>query len=302
MPEKVPSILGPVTANDSFLIVSLNSGNPEILNGATHDSGIIYYWESSLSTVAQSAKLPVFVYSGESDAIKISDQNNKGGISFRSNGVTIGNADEPVEIQLDQSSYATWNPPNNLLSAVTYTLKNSNGTTGQVFTKPDVNSDTRAATNIIILPTVWYLNCTADGMYSSTTISSSILSWFCAVNSNISECKDQELATSGWTVVDDCIIGDKYRYCLPDSHCGDQNCKGPCPSDADDCTYRKSDKSYFCKFDPARFFNDTKWYDSPLFFGTIAGLLVLAILVFLIGRSIGRKVVKQKTQPKVISL
>jgi hypothetical protein len=286
MPQKIPQILGPVNYSDSFLIVTISSGKPQILNASPHNGGFIYYWESDASKIGNI--LPVFTSSGTVDKIRFHDQTNSGGIGFRENGVTVGNSLNPNEFKFTQTEYADWFPPDVILSSVAYKLSNINGTTGQIFTKPDIKSDTRSAIDLIILPAIWNFGCSSTDIGFVTTLSGSILNWFCTVDPKLGECKGERIVKSGWTNIDDCTIGNNYRYCKTGTMCGD-DCKGPCSKKSDDCKYNKNTQKYECVFDPSNFISNTKWWESPIFFGAIALFVVLAFMVFIIGRSIAMK-------------
>lgn len=281
----IPLLLGPIDSGSSFNIVSIQNNQPFVLNGAQiTGGGIIYYWESNIAILAASTNLPTFSASGNVDSLTISDTVNGGGVAFRADGVTIGNAQSPIPIKLTQPSFANWWPPDILLSRAIYTIFNGSGATGAVLITTSGTGPTIPANNIIILPTLWYFACTSAGFneLKPTTSPSTLNNWFCAVNPGITGCTGAGggLATrSGWTNLNDCNIGNNYTYCPVGDVCGDSNCKGPCPVPYYDCNFASG--NYECFFDVNKFLPGTNWWNSPYFVASIT-TVVLSIIIFII--------------------
>ena len=128
----LPSILGPVDSGNAFLIVSTQntapSNTPSVLVSSPipNSSGLQYYWEQNLSNIGQNnIQLPIFNAFGTLDNLTINDKTNNGGIAFRSDGITIGHAIQPVTIKMSQSLFSNLSPPDIFLSSVQYTIYNT---------------------------------------------------------------------------------------------------------------------------------------------------------------------------------
>ena len=263
------------------MIVSIQGGKPYILDGSPLGNGIIYYWNDGTgsSGLNPSGKLPIFTASGTLTALTLSDTTNGGGLAFRSDGVTIGNASQPVSIRLSQTQFANWPAPDILLSMAVYSLFNSAGTVSQVLTAPQSTAGTIPANNLIILPVIWYANCTSNGNFDQITEpAQSIQNWFCLVDPTISGCASASLLSEGFTNLPDCQDGLKYDYCPVNDTCGNNNCNGPCPSMIDDCLLNNS-QQFACVLDPEKAFKDTDWWKSPYFIGGVIGLIVLILVI-----------------------
>lgn len=287
----LPPLLGPVDIGASFMLASLQNGQPFVLNASPVPGGFLYYWESSLEVIAQTQRLGIFSAQGSLNSLTLHDAVNGGGIAFRSDGITIGNAPEPATVKMSQSGLANWNPPDIFLSAVPYTLYNSSGVTAHVLTAitggtgpviPSIPAD-----NLVILPVLWYFNCNSSGKYDVINQPfNSVVNWFCVANSSTSGCSGIDITPSGWTTLGECTVGNRYTYCPTGNVCGNNNCKGPCSSEADDCNF--SNGQYVCAFDINRFVNDTEWWESPYFIGGIFATIFIIIIIFIVIYVIGR--------------
>ena len=275
-------ILGNINVGDSYLITSIQGGKPFFLNGfvgATGDIG--YYWEGSLTAVLNGTtggnNLPVFSSSGSAD-IQVTTRDtgvNGGGLGV-SNGV-LTNVAQPAALTIGQSSYAVNFPPALFYAGPPYTIL-SNGSVVNIATSSTPNSATIPANNIFILPVTWYGNCDASGNYDQiNTPLGSLLNWFCLVEPGLSVCAGETFLNSGWTDLNECLDDLNYSYCSVGSICGDSNCNGPCTAIYYDCT--ASNGNFSCVFDPDKFFEDTKWWESPYFIGGVIGLVLLIIIL-----------------------
>jgi len=287
MPD--PFLLGPITSGAPFMIASVQGTNqPAILNTYPSENGTIsYYWELSLDTLNGSTGIPVFSSSGVANNTTIIDSINGGGIGFDSDGVTIINVTDPRPINLSQTTFATWWPPDTFLSGIPYTILNGSGATGSIVSACTgcppacTGCPTIPADNIVILPVNWYFNCTSSGQYNSITDPlASITSWYCVFDPSNDICSGVDTPSGGWTNLPDCQAGIVYRYCLNGKVCGDTNCNGPCSLIYYDCD--SSSGNFTCKFDVTKYFEDTKWYETPYFIGSAVGLLVLIIIVMIV--------------------
>lgn len=276
----LPQIIGPVQTGESFLITSIQNGDPFVLNtiGVTGQD-IRYYWDSNINEIVTANKVGIFTANGTIDSLTISDSINRGGIGF--DDTTIVNKSTPAQIKLEQTLFADWFPPDIFLSAVSYTMYTPNGATATIFTGV-TGTETIPADNLVILPVVWYFNCTNDGTYDIINAPlNSLINWVCLASSGITGCNNIEIAPGGWTNLDDCNDGVNYTYCPTNTTCGNNNCKGPCPSIDHDCTL--SNNNYVCEFDIRKFFSDTDWWESPYFIGAVvAGVLIIVVIIVLI--------------------
>lgn len=282
----IPSLLGPILTNTSFFIVSIQNGKPNVLVSAPITRGIQYYWESNINNLSSTIQPVVFSSQGTLDSLIITDITNNGGIGFREDTITIGHSLSPSTLKMSQPLFNNWLPPNIFLSSVNYTIFNSSGGIGYIQISPITNPTeaplTIPANNIIILPIIWYFNCTSDGRYDIINQpSNSLINWFCLVDPNISQCSNITLAPGGWTNLSDCTNGVVYNYCAVNAICGTNNCNGPCPSFYDNCEY--SAGNYSCTFDPDNLINGRTWYTSPYFIGSIvATIIIIIVLIILI--------------------
>lgn len=290
----IPSLLGPVTAGASFMFASLQNGVPFILNSISMTGGIVYYWESNLSTIAIDKHMGIFTTQGSLDRMTIHDFGNGGGINFLPNSTTITHAIDPAFVMMSQPSFANWPPPDLFLSAVPYTLFTATGATASIFTAiPGTGGTgpTIPANNLIILPVIWYFNCSNSGgkvTYDTIDIPvNSVINWFCVANASTTGCTGIEIAPNGWTNIADCSVGHQYSYCPTGDVCGNDNCNGPCPSSFDDCSF--SNSQYVCTFDPNKVIPGNQWWQSPYFIGAVTAavllIIVFIILIYIVGRS-----------------
>lgn len=280
----LPVLLGPIDVGSAFMFVSLQNGSPFVLNGANVNSGIIYYWESDFNTALNNPYLPVFTSSGSLNSLLLTDTTNKGGLSFRSDGITVGNATSPSSITMSQSIYTNWLIPHLFLSMAVYTLSNSSGKTALIQTNNSGTGPTISADNLIILPIVWYNGCSGNTYSYINTVSNSLTNWFCiASGGKSSGCNGVSLLNNSWTNISDCRDGKLYSYCPADNLCGygTPSCKGPCTTNYDDCNLSSNDQ-YKCVFNPSEYISNTNWWESPYFIGLIVGSFILLIVVIVV--------------------
>lgn len=288
----IPNIIGGIKDGTSFMIASIKDNKAYLLNGSSYNNGTIYYWESNLQIILKSTKIPIFFAKNyntsqelppQKQQLVLTDTINGGGLSFRSDGVTLGNASKGLSVNVEQTKYANWWRPNSLLSAVAYTFYNNSGTVAQVLTEiPDNNGEAQTirADNLIMLPTLWYYGCTSSGKYSYIpSVLDSVVNWFCLVNGNKESNPCKVYSATGWTTQDDCFDGLLYPYCPKDILCGNEGCKGPCSKISNVCTFNEP-ANFTCKFNAEQYFSETEWWKSPIF---IAGVIALigGILVLL---------------------
>lgn len=282
----IPSILGPITNENSFMIASIQNSKPYILDGSPLGDGVIYYWNSGVTGGINSArKLPIFTADGPTDAVRLTDRTNGGGMAYRSDGVTLGNANVPIALNMSQTQFAPWFPPTIFISSVEYTVTNSQGATAGILTQPisatgpTGPAPTIPADNLIMLPATWYGNPSDGRCDQIDTPENSIINWFCLVDSGITGCAGETLLNNGWTTIDECVNDIQYQYCPTGEKCGTANCNGPCNAIYEDCD---PDNGMFrCVINPEKFVTEGDWWSSPYFIGAVIGLVILTIIVII---------------------
>lgn len=273
--------LGVINTSASFLIVSLQNNDPYVLNGVSPSSGsILYYWEKNLTSALNGSFLPIFMSSSSGSPV-IQDTTNGGGIGFRSDGITIGNALNPPSIKITQTQYTPPNPPGLFLSNVIYTIYNNIGDIATVLTSPSTSSSTILANNIIILPVLWYFDCTTNGnYYTINTPENSLINWFCLNSDNSpTECQNMSLAPDlTWTNIPECIQNVNYQYCTYDNLCGEQNnCNGPCSNTNDICEIQSPSNVFGCTSGSSVI----NW--TPIFIGILIFLAITIVIFVVLG-------------------
>jgi hypothetical protein len=281
---RTPPLIGPIPTGASFMIVSIQNGLPYILNTSSSNGNIIYYWEQNLEKVVADSSMGVFTSHGTVDSLTITDTVNGGGLGFESGNNILSNESTSAHISMIQSLYATWWPPDVLLSDVVYTMNNaSNGSEAVILTTSSGTGPTTPANNIIILPVLWYNNCTSSGSYDLINQPiDSVVNWFCVTNSSGTGCSGIPILKNGWTNLPDCVVGNFYSYCLSGDTCGTNSCNGPCSVIYDDCTFSSSSNNFSCVFNPEKFINDTKWWQSPYFIGAIIAILLIIFAIIIV--------------------
>lgn len=282
----VPNLLGPIDTGQGFMLTTIISGTPYVLNG----SATGYYWESNISTLLLGTTLGIFSASGTPNNAVLADTVNKGWLAINDNGIVI-NSSVMSSLIFNQNSYATWFPPTIFLSMADYTLSAVNGKIGQIA----INNTTIPADNIYILPILWYFNC-IDGKYNYINRPlGSVINWFCNVNPGITGCSATGTVHSGYTNLSDCTQNFEYNYCEINTTCGTNNCNGPCSASNYDCTLSAS-KTYVCMD------TENNWWTSPLFiFGIIGLLLIISIILGIVGYLIWRKKKNKKTDTESLT-
>lgn len=291
-------VRGGIKAGDSFLLVTVsNSGGnsgPAILNSAPNGSGIIYYWETNIELLLNSTNMPVFTATTTVNTaspqgpqqLLIVDTINTGGIGFRQDGITLGNAVSAAPVIISEPIYAPWNDPFILLSNIPYNITTTTGKTAKIFTGNTVTSTTVDATGIIILPVVIYGNCPQCGSITDPHVSAA--NWYCLTNPAGQVCDNVTTLNPSWTSLSDATALLKYSYCTVGKVCGDDSCRGPCTTSYDDCN--PSNGSFKCVINTERFLTTTKWYESPYFIAAIIFILIMIVLVIIVVIAIVRRV------------
>ena len=110
----------------------------------------------------------------------------------------------------------------------------------------------------------------------------SAINWFCLQNPTSSQCSSYDLldTKSIWTNLQDCLSGNNYVYCAIDKVCGNDNCRGPCNVNYDDCKYL--DGNFRCILNPKKYVQETRWYESPVFIGIVIAVVIVLIVIGII--------------------
>jgi len=270
--------IGPITNEDSFMIVSIFNSNPYALTavtgyfGATGTTGLGYQWETP--GTGFTGTVGVFTASATGSNMIVTDSANSGYIGF--NSLNVVNVSSPTQLSITQTRYTNWDPPNLFLANVEYELSNP-GTTGNNTGLIQIGKGLTGATNLMFISTKWYYSCTSE-ITSTNNANDTLITWACNVKGN-PNCP-QTFLPSGWTNIPDCNNAIFYNYCGTGTYCSNTNCNGPCPATYDDCDY--SSNQYSCKLDPEKYFKDTKWWESWYFIGSIVALSIIMIILIVV--------------------
>lgn len=292
------TIRGGIKAGDSFLLVTIlangSTTTPAILNAAPNGNGFIYYWETNIALLLTSTIMPVFsatttvITSGTSQttALLIMDTINSGGMGYRQDGVTLGNAVSPSPITISNPTFAPWGDPYVLLANIPYSITNSTGASARIFLGNTTSSQTIAATNITILPVTIYGNCPQCA--SVTDPHGAAANWYCLTNPQGVVCGSVNTLNPTWTLLSDASAKLIYSYCPTGQVCGSSSCRGPCPQSYDDCD--PSGNTFTCVINPERYLTTVKWYQSPYFIAAVIFVLIMIVLVIIVVIVVVRRV------------
>lgn len=277
-------ILGPINTNTSFMFVTLIDQKPYILKLSTFGGLNLYYWESRLDMIT--ADISVFVASGTTPN-NVSFHSTKPvgymGVNANHNPVLVLT---PVSFKIFEPAFATWNSPTLFLGDVAYEMHTEDGTLLQIPT--DSQGGSRVpATGIFILPVAFYSICNGSTYQSITMANASLVNWLCSqkyVPSHpdyITFCSGFSTIPSGWTNLQDCMVGNEYVYCPTGTVCGTNNCNGPCQTTGTICgiTSNNTD-TYKCIVNTNP--TNTQWWHSPYFIATVIGFSILIIIMIII--------------------
>ena len=300
------TIRGGIKAGDSFLLVTTltNAGTttPAILNAAANGNGFIYYWETNIAIVLSSTIMPVFTATttvittgtNQPPALLIVDTINGGGVGYRQDGVTLGNALQASPIIISNPTFAPWSDPYVLLANIPYSITTSTGASARIFLGNTVSSSTFPANNITILPVTIYGNCPQCA--SITDPHGAAANWYCLNNPQGVVCGDVTTLNPTWTSLSDATSKLTYSYCPTGQLCGNAGCRGPCVQNYDDCN--PSGSTFTCVINTERYLTTVKWYESPYFIAAVIFILVMIVLVIIVvivvirrvGSSVGQSI------------
>lgn len=289
----VPFLIGPVDISSSFMMVTAIDNIPYVLVSAFIEQfgETVYGLENNLTTLFNSdntnENLAIFSVSGDLNAIKFNDLIIGGGMSTDSKGQLINVQNNPETFVISQTQFANWNPPNIFLTMTDYTITKTNGNSVVIGSNKNLIFN--------ILPLIWYFRCpdnsaTCCNLNTAGTILSN---WFCIYDSTKDWCQNSDdpsqsfpVTSNGWTNIADCTNGNFYTYCPPQQYCGNNNCNGPCQKQTNNCNFKSS--QYVCQVDLNKTASNLKWWESPIFIGSIIGLGILIIffivLIFIVAR------------------
>lgn len=315
------TIRGGIKAGDAFLLVTLltNGGTPTpaILNAAPSGNGVIYYWETNIAIVLASTIMPVFTATttvvttggtstssssrqpqagnstgAPSTALLIRDTINNGGMGYRQDGVTLGNAISPSPITISNATFAPWSDPYVLLANIPYSITNTTGHTAQIFLGNTTSSAIFPANNITILPVAIFGHCPQCAQITDPHIAAA--NWYCLTNPQGVVCGSVTTLNPSWTSLSDASSLLLYDYCPINKICGNNSCRGPCPQNYDDCN--PSNGSFTCVLNPERYLTTVKWYESPYFIAAVIFIIIMIVLVILVAIVLIRRVGKAAGQ------
>jgi len=314
------STFGGIKAGDSFVLATVLTNNgvqtPAILNAAPSGNGVIYYWETNIFVVVSSNRMPVFSATttvedtttnasaedgnggnttGDSGgpivtSLLLKDTINQGGLGYRSDGVTLGNAVTASATRITNPTFAPWGDPYVLLASVPYTITNPSGATARIFLGNTNTSDTFPATGIIILPVVVFGACLPNGMCAQfSDPHDMVANWYCLTSPQSLFCGNvDDPLNPTWTSRSDANSRLTYSYCPVNRLCGDNGCRGPCENNYDDCN--PNNNTFSCSINTGRFIATSQWYQSPYFIAAVIFVLVMIIIVIIVAISLARKV------------
>lgn len=281
------NVLGGIKAGDAFLMVSMLTNNstpiPAVLNAAANGNGFIYYWETDMAIALSSTLLPVFSATtsvsndGKQTNFLLKDTINGGGMGYRSDGITLGNALQPSPITIANPTFALWSDPFVFLANVPYSITNA-GRSALIFLGNTPTYPTFPANNIIILPTTIYGNCPQCATISDPHVA--VANWWCLQDPQGPLCGSVTTLNPSWTSLSDASDKLDYKYCTTGNLCGTGACRGPCTATYDDCN--PSGSTFACVINPERYITTVKWYESPYFIAAMIFILVMIILVIIV--------------------
>jgi hypothetical protein len=282
----VPFLIGPIDISSSFMMVTLIDNIPYVLvtRQIAQSNQIIYALEDNLNILLDpnntSEILAILNVTGSLDTIQFKNTIVGGGFGTNSIGQLI-NIETPDTFVVKQSQFANWNPPDIFLTSTDYTITQSNGN------KISVGTISNPTFNF--LPIIWYFPCpqNSSSCCNLNTPASILLNWFCLYDSTKDWCQNDDdpdlalpITDKGWTNFPDCTIGNFYTYCPPNTYCGNNNCKGPCQSQTNDCNFNSN--QYVCQINLNKAASNLKWWESPVFIGSMIGLGILIIFLIVI--------------------
>lgn len=282
--------LGPISDQQGVVILSLIDNSPYYLNSVTgSNSSINYYWENSISVLDKTNFTPLtFSFNGtinsdQTIVASFSDQVNTGSYLSVSNGI-LSSSNSIATLNLSQSLFANWNPPDILLSGAPYTIFDNNNNVVEVYTDSELK-DKAAANSVFFMSYPSVVNCTtSSGGTASAQYADAgyiISSWICNISGNTgSFCTSNDFASFLWTQASDCLQGVKYAYCPTGDTCGSQdNCNGPCTDNIETCKL-DSNSNFSCQIDPKKIISN--WYKNKLVLGVLIGVAGFIFLIIVI--------------------
>jgi len=299
-------LMGPMLAANtnvgganSFMLVSLLGGIPQFLN-SSGTGPFNYFWDTNVQAGINLSNLPVFLASGTTDNLVLSDNFNGGFLTLAGSNNLVVNTKNKKSVALTQTLYAPFWPPDIFLSGAVYVLSGAAGNTGiaNIYTSSTLTT-TALATNLYLLPINWFFpDPNIKGQIDKTSSpQESLFNWLCKVQSSNQACVNanypnlNEFApANSWTTYQEAVDNFPYNYCLAAQTCGTNNCNGPCSAIYYDCVFDSSNQKYGCVFNPENYFFDAQWWFSPYFIGAMIALLVIIILITLVLFFLAKKV------------
>lgn len=282
MSKKVPQIIGPILANQAFIINTIINDESYTLyplNSATYNYS--YLWVNTIDLIANNISPAIFTYTAKVTAGKTNfsfQDTMKGNIGL-SAGYFAFNSQSNSVFNLS-SNVNPWDPPNYILSRVSYSISDGNSQPINVYfcnkCKNQEPNDTITLDSLYFLSTELYVSCSSSGNNSLNDPASVMLAWYCDF---LNDCSNAfgVAYVPGWTNQKDCQNNVLYSYCENKDYCGTNDCNGPCKGSEFYLCENKG-QNYKCQFNPS-----SKGSKNALIItGVVLGVLILVFLVLLL--------------------
>ncbi len=275
----LPSILGSIDMESSFIITGMLGTTPGLLFSYMDGTTLKYYWETNTQIIRdQQNGIVVISASGTPESIILKDTKNNRFLGFNSSNQLVPIIASSQPLKISQTTYATWN--NNLFSAVTYSLYTSTlSTTTISIQRGRTGSTFVPGTNLVLTPVTWYFGCTQTTYNIINGPLPTAINWICLAAPSTTGCSGLQYAPNGWTNLPDCNVGVQYSYCpVASPVCGSTgNCNGVCEGIEYDCSY--VGKNFTCVFNWEKFFKYTQWWTNPYVIALVIGLLFVILVI-----------------------
>lgn len=277
------NIIGPINTGDKFLFVTEINSVKHILDTVIVDKKLNYFWNSNYinSQGVVNSTIPFFSATISNNALIFTDNLNLNYLAVNkiNNILIINSTSDNISAN---SNDTVWFPPTVLLSNVNYQLL-ANNTKINVYTNDKLTAFGSFETSF--LPIVWYSQCSGNTYDIVNTLSGTVINWTCNVATPPAFCNTPTLP-NGFTLLTDCQLNFEYNYCTTPNLCGKDNCNGPCSEFYYDCT--NENNNFVCKFDPEKYFTETKWYENYIFLIAISitillfvGIIITIIILYM---------------------
>lgn len=247
--------------------------NGEIQNPVKTDTGFTFLCKILSSTTNN------LLYTGPFDS------NNNRRFLVTGNTPIAGSAPSNPLFILTQSTANQWNYPQGVIGycGIPYSITSSDGE------KLRVRSD--FIDTVFLIPAVMFVKTNNVCGRIDTSPQNIAKQLLCNVNTFFGFEYCNTIPSNklvGWSTNDDCLDG-QYTYCafpakdVKNTICG--NCKGPCPNNStstiNQCLLNEDGTTFTCSvadLPP----EEIQWWKTPMFIGSMIGLLVIIVIIVLI--------------------